>query len=244
MTLRILHTGDFHGRLDDARFGRLRPLRADADLYFDSGDLIATGNLGVPLRPDPAWGFLARLGCDASVPGNREVHVLRGAFEAKLAGATHPVLCANLRDRDPARPAPLPGHRVIVLPKGRVGVFGVMVPMVTDRMATKAASAYRWDSPLEVARVQAAALRPEVDCLIALTHIGYRQDVALAEAVPELDLILGGHSHTVLEAPVRVGDVWIGHTGSHGRFAGRYRWESGRGLVEGDLASLGEPASP
>lgn len=244
MTLRILHTGDFHGRLDQARYERLTQLRRDADLYFDSGDLIATGNLSVPLRPDPAWPRLARLACDASVPGNRDVHVLRSAFEAKLAGATHPILCANLRDRDPQRPTPLPGHRIIACASGRVGVFGVMVPMVTEGMATKAASAYRWDPPLEAARRLAAALRPQVDCLIALTHLGFRQDVALAEALPELDLVLGGHSHTVLATPVRAGNAWICHTGSHGRFAGRYQWASGRGLVQAALAPLDEPAVP
>ncbi|MCW5942773.1 MAG: metallophosphoesterase [Fimbriimonadaceae bacterium] len=240
MILSLLHTGDFHGRLDAARFARLDPWRAQCDLYFDSGDLIATGNLAVPLRPDPAWPLLARLRCDASVPGNRDVHVLRGVLDAKMAGSSHPILCANLRDSDPDRPAPLPGSRIIEAGGGRVGVFGVMVPMVTERMATKVASAYLWDSPVETARRLVEELRPNVDCLIALTHIGVKQDIALAETVPGLDLILGGHSHTVLDSPVRVGDAWICHTGSHGRFAGRYRWQSGRG-VEGRLLPLDRP---
>jgi 2',3'-cyclic-nucleotide 2'-phosphodiesterase (5'-nucleotidase family) len=111
------------------------------------------------------------------------------------------------------------------------------VPMVTERMASRHASAYIWDPPIPVAATLAEALRPKVDCLIALTHIGHRQDLELASSCPLFDLILGGHSHTVLEEPVRVGDTFVCQGGSHGRFIGKYRW-SGKGSLEGGLIGL------
>ena len=43
-----------------------------------------------------------------------------------------------------------------------------------------------------------------MDVLIALTHIGYQEDLKLAEAVPELDIV-GGHSHTELEDAIVYG---------------------------------------
>jgi len=72
-----------------------------------------------------------------------------------------------------------------------------------------------------------AELRPAVDVVVGLTHIGHRQDIALAETVPGIDILLTGHSHTVLDAPLRVGRTWICQGGSHGRFAGLYRWTDG-----------------
>ena len=105
----------------------------------------------------------------------------------------------------------------------KVGVFGVMVAMVTERMATKVASQFLWDDPLKSAQQQAKQLRDHVDCLIALTHIGFKKDVELAKQCPEIDIILGGHSHTVLEKPEMIGKTAICQTGSHGRFAGIYK---------------------
>lgn len=222
MPLIVLHTNDFHGTLDEAKADRLRNLKADG-LYFDTGDCIKTGNLGIPTRQEPAWRLLARAGCDASVLGNRETHILAAAFRAKIEGHAHPVLCANLRAKDGSRPLPA---SVVVERNGlKVGVFGVMVPMVTERMRTQAASAFLWDPPIQAAREAVGTLRDQCDVLIALTHIGHRQDHALAEAVPDIDIVLGGHSHTVLEQPEQVGRTWICQGGSHGRFVGRYVWD-------------------
>jgi 5'-nucleotidase len=217
-----------HGTLTPERAAALQGIRSDVDLYFDSGDAIKAGNLAIPLRPEPVWGHLAALGCTASVLGNRETHLVESAFRAKLAGAAHPLLCGNLRERSGRHPLP---RTLEFETKGiRVGVLAVMVPMVTERMKTQAASRYLWDPPLAVATELAAELRPRVDLLIALTHIGHRQDLELAERVPAIDVILGGHSHTVVETPILVGRTAVCQGGSHCRYVGRYEWSAETGL--------------
>ncbi len=130
----------------------------------------------------------------------------------------------------------LPASRIVQFGGQKVGFFSVMVPMVTEKMRTQAASAYLWSPPIAEAQRIAAKLRPQVDVLAALTHIGYRQDQLLAETCPEIDIIFGGHSHTVLESPVLVNQTWIAQGGSHGRFAGVYRWEDG--ALTGGLVPL------
>ncbi|HWD40564.1 MAG TPA: hypothetical protein VG944_17075 [Fimbriimonas sp.] len=221
-----------HGTLTSAKLARLKELRAECDLYFDSGDAIKTGNVGVPLKPEPVWPMLDELRCNASVLGNRETHLWTGPFEAKLKGAVHPVLCANLRHKDGSRP--LPGHVMIQAQGVRIGVVGVMVPMVTERMKTQAASAYLWDPPVPTALRLAEELSSSVDVLFALTHIGHRQDVVLAES-GAFQVIFGGHSHTVIHEPQKVGRTWVCQGGSHNRFAGVYRWD---GELTGGLAAL------
>lgn len=216
----------------------MEELRSKADLYFDTGDCVKAGNLAIPLRPEPVWPTLQALRCTASVIGNRESQVLEAAFWKKLEGAQHPVLCANMRRKDGTRP--LNGTLEVECGGLRVGIFGVMVPMVTERMATRAASAFLWDPPISTAANLVAQMRDRCELLIALTHIGVREDRRLAESCPGIDLILGGHSHTILESPEQVGRTWICQGGSHGRFAGNYRWTVGQGLTEASLVPLPE----
>ena len=224
MGVTFLHTNDFHGKLTPERAERLRTLRNETDLYFDSGDSILSGNLGIPLRPEAVWPLLKGLRCTASVPGNRESHPLAAAFRAKMAGASHPILCGNLRMRDGSRP--LPGTLRLEMNGVRIGIAAAMIEMVTPRMKTQAASAYLWDPALPTLRELGEKLRPDVDLLIALTHIGYRRDMELAQDGP-FDVILGGHSHTVLLEPEQVRNCWVCQGGSHGRFVGMYKWSDG-----------------
>ncbi|MBP1661131.1 MAG: 5'-nucleotidase/2',3'-cyclic phosphodiesterase-like hydrolase, partial [Candidatus Aminicenantes bacterium] len=59
------------------------------------------------------------------------------------------------------------------------------------------------------------------DILIGLTHIGYPQDVLLARQWPEIDVIVGGHSHTRVDPAENVGGVLVAQAGSDNRFLGR-----------------------
>jgi 5'-nucleotidase len=223
MKISFLHTNDFHGNLTAAKTDQLAVLRADADLYFDSGDCIKTGNLGIPIGTEPCWERFETLGLNASVLGNRETHPLRNVFEAKIAGAKHPILVANMTRTSGAKVF----ERSIIIEQAgiKVGVFGVMVPMATEAMLTKEAWSYRWTSPVTVACEVAEELAPNVDLVVALTHIGHREDVRLAGATSHINVILGGHSHTIIEAPEKHGNTWVCQGGSHGRFAGVYQWD-------------------
>lgn len=212
MRLALLHTSDAHNRWNEAFVSLLRARKAQHDaLLLDSGDAIRAGNIAVPLRPEAAWDWMRAAGYDAMTLGNREFHLTRAGFAAKTRGAPCPLLCANLRPKSPDTPMPVQPvwrteHRSV-----RVAVLGLTVPMITPRMKVAAFSAYLFDPPLEVARQWVARLRPETDLLIALTHIGIQHDRRLAEACPDLDLILGGHSHTPTEAPEQIGGVWLSH---------------------------------
>jgi 2',3'-cyclic-nucleotide 2'-phosphodiesterase (5'-nucleotidase family) len=234
MKINFLHTNDFHGKLDENVFESLNDLRSRADFYFDSGDAIKAGNLAIPLSVDPVWARLTELNCTASVLGNRETHPLRMAFEKKIEGHSHPVLAGNLIAKDGSEF--LPKFLVVNFGDFKIGVISTMVAMVTARMKTQAASAFLWNDPIETAIQLAQEMRPTVDLLVALTHIGYKQDCLLAQQCGDIDIIFGGHSHTVLEQPVKENQTWIVQGGSHGRFAGVYEWEDGN--FTGELVPL------
>ena len=239
MRLTVLHTNDFHGTLTAEMAQHIAELKSSAEgpaVYFDCGDAVKSGNLAAPLKPEPVWPLLDAAGCDAGTIGNRESHPLELAFKKKLAGAGHPLLCANIHKKDGRHP--LLETLVLIRQGVKIGLVGVMVPIVTPRMASRHASSYLWEEPISVAAHWGGRLRNEVDCLIALTHIGHRQDLKLAEACPEFDFILGGHSHTLVDPPVQVGQTFVCQGGSHGKFVGRYVWTGTGNLESAELIPL------
>ena len=56
--------------------------------------------------------------------------------------------------------------------------------------------------------------------MIGLTHLGFANDSLLALVMPELEVIVGGHSHTVIREPKKVNGVLIGQAGSNLEYAG------------------------
>jgi 2',3'-cyclic-nucleotide 2'-phosphodiesterase (5'-nucleotidase family) len=238
--LTFIHTNDTHGRLGAERGPaagareRLRALLAEHPgcVYLDAGDTVTAGNLGFRLGGEPVLEMLSELGCAAMCLGNRETHPRKECFPLKINRARFPVLSANLTAKGNA-PAPVQAHVVLQQDGLRIGVFGVTVPMFTRKQWSQPLCDYWFDDPLKLAREQAVLLRPQVDVLIALTHIGYRQDLALAAACPEVDLLIGGHSHTDLTEPTWVEGVPVLQARSHAYYAGIARLElvNGRGRL-------------
>ena len=77
-----------------------------------------------------------------------------------------------------------------------------------------------FSEPLAKAR-EMKKLRAAGHVLIGLTHIGYEDDLLLAEQMPELDVIIGAHSHTRVDPAVEVNGVLVTQAGSDNRFLGR-----------------------
>ena len=206
----LIHTNDVHNRWSEPFVEQIRAAKQQFNaLLFDAGDCIRAGNMGIPLYQESAWAFMRDAGYNAIALGNREFHITPFGLLAKLRGAPCAVLCANLRPKQPDTPLPVQPVWHTEHHGVRVAVIGLTVPMVTPRMKSALLSAYLFDPPIEVAQAWISQLRHEADLLIALTHIGYRQDCLLAEACPQLDLILGGHSHTPIQPPEQRNGVWI-----------------------------------
>lgn len=240
--LHILHTNDFHNHLTPAQAERIRQAKAELGnvLLLDAGDAIKAGNLGVTPGGEPILATMGAVGYDAMTLGNREFHIADTFLRAKISRAEFPILCANIRWReDGGETLPVVPNTVKVMPDGRrVGIFGLTVRMVTERMAARVVSAFVFDEIIQTARRQIGILRPKVDTLIALTHIGLREDEKLAAASPELDLIIGGHSHVQLDAPQWVNGVPIVQAKCFGHFLGHVTLD-GKSVI-GRLISLKE----
>jgi len=243
----ILHTNDLHNRLREERAARLRQIVEEhrakgACILLDAGDAVGSGNVTFNPAGEPILDLMSDLGYTAMTVGNREFHFTEMGFVAKLSRARFPVLCANVRARGDAR-LPVQPYLVLDTPAARIGIIGLTVPMITERMLSQHVSAYVFDDPVTRGCELAEELRPQVDLLIALTHIGLQRDVQLAQRSGAIDLIVGGHSHSVLEQPLREGRTVVAHAGAHARWTGRLEItlgehvEIGGGLLPLDGAS-------
>lgn len=234
----ILHTNDFHNKLTTAQAETLRRRNSELagfGLLLDAGDAISAGNITYKPAGEPILDVMSRIGYHAMTVGNREFHFSRVGFQSKLSKAQFPILCANVNsNRGRNQPdseagvgsdhdLPVCAWKLFELQGGfRVLVFGITVPMITERMLVRKVSSYVFDDPISTA----ARLVPQLidqqspDLLVALTHIGARYDRLLAEQVPGIDLIIGGHTHLVFPKGEQVGDTLIVQAGSYGRMLG------------------------
>lgn len=234
-SLTLVHTNDTHGSMapqpdgspSPAALALQRLLEAEEDpLYLDAGDTVRAGNLGFNPSGEAALRELTRLGCAAMCLGNRETHPRKEIFPRKIASAGFPLLCANMRTRE-GKALPAAPHLLIQRQGVKIGIFGVTVPMFRKEQWSSLLCDYLFDPPLEEAAKQVKLLRDEVDLLIALTHIGHRHDLALAQLCPQIDLVVGGHSHTELQQPVYVGDTAVVQAYAFGFYAGVARLSPG-----------------
>ena len=239
----ILHTNDFHNHLKPEQVARLKALRAELGsegLLLDAGDAISAGNVTYHTGGEPILTTMSEIGYDAMTVGNREFHLTQTGFHAKLANAEFPILCANVRSRGES-PLPVAPYITRVLRSGlRVLVFGLTVPMITERMFVRKVSAYVFDDPISVASKLVPELRRECDLLVCLSHIGVAKDRELAASVNDIDLIIGGHTHVTLPEGERVGEALIVQAGWWGHSLGRVlvTEEQGRLTLSATIESL------
>jgi 2',3'-cyclic-nucleotide 2'-phosphodiesterase (5'-nucleotidase family) len=238
----LLHTNDHHNHFTEAHSARLSLERAELGsngLLLDAGDAVGSGN--VTFRPggEPVLDLMNAAGYDAMTIGNREFHFSRVGFQTKISRANFPVLCANVRPKDGGEPLTVPSVSFSSGGK-RIVIFGLTVPMITERMLVRKVSAFVFDDPLAIGKELAQKLRPEADLLICLSHIGLKKDRALAEATPEIDLIIGGHTHATLPEGERVGNTLIVQAGSFSKLLGTVdiNWTEGAPSLTANLRPL------
>ncbi len=227
VSLTILHTNDTHGHLlpfsypDAAASGsELQGLRT----YKDIGGIARRATLVKRLREElgrrkvPVWltdvgdysdgtpfsteyhgeadvAAMNAVGYDLGTLGNHEFNN-PAAQVRKLIGLTkYQLLCANVTDRATGKPLVTP-YVVRQVNGVRVGVFG----LTTKEASTYPAAKEAFDVADEIAsaRQMVATLKPKADIIILLSHAGDRMDQRLAAEVPDLDVIVGGHSHSRL----------------------------------------------
>ena len=103
----------------------------------------------------------------------------------------------------------------------RVGVLGLTYHDLKTIVKASALEGLRSLPPAETVRRYLPELEARSDVVIVLSHLGVYADQALAEAVPQIPIIVGGHTHDALHNGRRVGDTLIVQAGNCGTYLGQ-----------------------
>ncbi|OPH46977.1 metallophosphoesterase [Paenibacillus ferrarius] len=222
----ILHTNDLHSHFEQmpkisAYFDRVRRLwPADQVLTLDIGDHMDR------MRPETeGTNAIANLeimnatGYEAMVVGNNEGLTFTPDLLSAVVKnhARFPIIGSNIIDMATNQtPEWMQVSHILEKSGLRIGLIGVTAAyqiyyellgwLVTD--------------PIEAVEAQIRLLRPQVDILIVMSHLGLRMDQRMAEELEGIDVILGGHTHHVLEEPLLLRGTYICAAGKYGQYAG------------------------
>jgi len=217
----ILHTNDFHGRLESisvtgivggsARIATLvNEIRSSAPgivLLLDAGDATHGTTLSNFFNGIPVIEVMNAIGYDAMEIGNHDFNYGQEGLTERASQAEFPLLAANIVVTATGEIPPFCQPYVIKEVAGkRIAIFGLITPDTPVVTHPKNVVGLTFLDPIETAAKLVPELRPKADLIIALTHIGYEMDRRLAEEVGGIHVIVGGHSHTKIDVPERVGN--------------------------------------
>ena len=206
-TLTILHTSEHHGTLQPIENGSFKgfggvarraalveKIRKEVKqlLLVDSGDLVVGTAMSSVFRGKPDIAAMNLMGYDALALGNHDFDFGIEHLRDLKKQARFPFLCTNLR---PKKSGACQTFVVKTIGRLRVGLIGLVGrKSYPDLFNPSAVRETEFQDPIAAASSAAKQLRGRVDLIVAVTHEETDEDLALAKAVSEIDVIVGGHT--------------------------------------------------
>lgn len=225
--LTILHTNDQHSRIEpfDASYTKnpnqggfarraslIQQIRNQESnvLLLDSGDIFQ----GTPyfnfFGGELEFKLMSMMKYDASTMGNHDFDNGLEGFSKVLPNAKFPFICSNYDFKNTILDGKTSPYKIFNKNGIKVGIFGVGIQL--DGLVGKKQYAETvYSNPIDVAQHYSNFLKNDQKCdlVVCLSHIGYDykdepnkiSDKILAASTENIDIILGGHTHTFLPEP-------------------------------------------
>ncbi len=217
--LTVLHTNDNHGRWEPVvvsnvsqggiarRVTLVKKLRAENPntLLLDAGDISQGTLYYVQHRGQEGRDFYNLVGYDVITPGNHEFDLgVKTLVDSFMTGAKFAIVVANVDfSGEPLLAGKVPAYVIKTVGAEKIGLFGLALDDLPT--ATNAGPNIRMKDSTQAAKDMVAELTKQgVNKIVLLSHRGYQADVALAAKVDGIDLIVGGHTHTLLGDPAKL----------------------------------------
>lgn len=222
--LTILHTNDVHSRIEPfpmdgskrqglggvaRRAALIKKIRAKEEqvLLLDAGDIFQGTPYFNYFGGELEMKLMSQMNYDAATIGNHDFDGGLDGLNKALPLADFPLLSANYDFSDTLLAGKIKSHQIFEKGELRVGVFGLGIKLAGLVPAALYGQTRHLD-PIKIANETARHLTREEKCdyVICLSHLGFRSekriaDLDLAKATKNIDLIIGGHSHTFLDKP-------------------------------------------
>lgn len=199
---------------------RLRARAPERTLLVDAGDAWQGTYISNENKGQAITQIMSLLKYDAQAVGNHDLDWGQDVLRQRTQEASFPFLCANCADASGAVPAYLKPYAVKDLGVAKVAMIGLILPSAASIIKDTSVAGLHFLPLAETVRKYLPEMKQKADLMVAITHVGIEPlvpegDRALAAAVPELDVIVGGHSHTALRAATTVGKTIIVQTGAY-----------------------------
>ncbi|RXG32865.1 metallophosphatase [Leeuwenhoekiella marinoflava] len=250
----ILHTNDVHSHIDpfppeDASFPNqggvarrltlIESIRKENPntLLLDAGDIFQ----GTPYfnfyGGELEFKLMSMMQYDAATIGNHDFDNGVNGLAAQMPNASFKMLSSNYDFTNTVMEGLTKPYEIFIKDGIKIGVFGLGIQL--EGLVTPALSKEtQYLDPIEIALDMTRLLKEEQQCdlVICLSHLGYNykydkiSDLKLAEKTKNIDLIIGGHTHTFLEKPTIIKnaaglDVIVNQVGWAGINLGRIDFE-------------------
>ncbi len=225
--LTILHTNDVHSHiepfpLNDPKFPGLGGVARRAALIkkirqqeknvllLDVGDIFQGTAYFNMYGGELEIKLMSQMGYDASTVGNHDFDNGLEGLAKQLPNATFPLITCNYDFSDTVMNGKTIPYKIIIKDGVKIGLFGIGIELdglVDKKMYGKT----RYLDPIEESAKMAHFLKKDQKCdlVICLSHLGFKYendkmcDATLARHSKNIDIILGGHTHTFLDIPMK-----------------------------------------
>ncbi|MBQ4387530.1 MAG: metallophosphatase [Prevotella sp.] len=247
----ILHTNDTHSTIfpvnsqlpDTMKAGRggfirrIEMLRQERQkhpdlLYFDSGDFCQGSAYYTMFKGDVEVGLMNEMGIDASTIGNHEFDFGLENMARIFKMCNFPILCTNYDFTGTVMEGVCKPWIILKRNGVKIGVFAVC-PKLQGLVSNKNCEGVKYLDPAKVALETATMLKLEKKCdvVICISHLGWENyraedDLYMIKNSRNIDLVLGGHTHTYLPTLEYVNNldgkpVPVDQNGKHAIFVGK-----------------------
>ncbi|NLG49081.1 MAG: multifunctional 2',3'-cyclic-nucleotide 2'-phosphodiesterase/5'-nucleotidase/3'-nucleotidase [Chloroflexi bacterium] len=209
-TLTILHTNDTHAHLESfgdplqggiaRRFTAIQQIKGEADnvLLVDAGDAFQGTLFFNQWQGEEEAYFMNALGYQAMTVGNHEFDSGPATLAEFIKAADFPVVSANLDvSQEAALKDLIKPYTIVTIGGEKIGVLGLSTPETV--YISSPGPNVKITDPIAAAKAAVKELEGQgVNKIVCLSHLGYPGDMSLAKAVDGIDVIVGGHTHTLL----------------------------------------------
>lgn len=254
-SLVLLHTNDTHSNIDTSPegIGGVLPRKAIVDsvrkaeknvILIDAGDMVQGTLYFKFFKGDVEYPLFDMMGYDVRILGNHEFDNGLDELARHWKNVKGARLSANYDFSDTPAKGLFEPYVIKKVGGKKIGIMGLNV----DPASLISAENYkgmRFSDVIETANATASLLKKKgCDLVVAVTHIGYEvpngkaDDLALARASKDIDIIIGGHSHTFVDpatpdrtpywiANAEGRDVLVTQTGKYGKNVGYIKLDLG-----------------
>ena len=224
--LTILHTNDIHSHIEAFSSGRnkglggmlqlsslIKKIRQEEEniLLLDAGDIFQGTPYFNLFGGELEFRLMSEIGYDAVTIGNHDFDNGIDGLSSQMHHANFPFISSNYNFRNTILENNIIQHKVFNKGGIKVGILGIGIEL-KGLVDPKLYENVQYLDPISVANKKAMFLKKKIECdfVICLSHLGLQydsnkiSDIKLATKTKNIDLIIGGHTHSFLNEPVIV----------------------------------------